>query len=228
MNIKPFELSHTIEHTKLSPTITAKDVESLVMEAEKYGFFGVCVPPFWVKKAKREIADKNIALVSVIGFPLGYNRTEIKVAELQSTIRDGADELDMVVNVSAIHEGAYDWVKPEIAQLAQIAHQHEKILKVILETAYLNEEQLRIMCEICTEAGADFAKTSTGFAPKGAEVEIVKKMRAFLPNSVGIKASGGIKSYQQAKDLIEAGAERIGTSAGITIFEEYQKKLLKL
>ncbi len=213
----------TIEHTKLLPTMTSKDVEDLVIEAKKYDFFGVCVPPFWVKKAKREIAEQNIALVTVIGFPLGYNRTEIKVAELLSTIRDGSDELDMVVNISAIQEGAYDWIKPEIAQMAQIAHENEKILKVILETAYLNDEQLRIMCDICAEAGADFAKTSTGFAPKGAEVETVLKMRKFLPKNVGIKASGGIKNYQQAYDLIQAGAERIGTSASVAIFEEFNK-----
>ncbi len=212
----------TIEHTKLSPTLVSKDIEDLVEEAKKYGFFGVCVPPYWVKKAKREIGSFDIALVSVVGFPLGYNRTEVKINELQSIIRDGADELDMVANISAIQDGAYDWIKPEIAQIAQIAHDHEKILKVIIETAYLNDEQLRIMCEICAEAGADFVKTSTGFAPKGAEVKIVEKMRNFLPKNVAIKASGGIKTFQQAMDLINAGAERIGTSASIAIWQEYQ------
>jgi deoxyribose-phosphate aldolase len=211
-----------IEHTKLSPNLVSKDIEILVAETKKYEFFGVCVPPFWVKKAKREIADANVALISVVGFPLGYNRTETKIYELQSIIRDGADEVDMVANISAIQEGAYDWIKPEIAQMAQMAHEHEKILKVIIETAYLNDEQLRIMCEICTEAGADFVKTSTGFAPKGAEVEIVEKMRNFLPKNVAIKASGGIKTFQQAMDLINAGAERIGTSASIAIWQEYQ------
>lgn len=209
-------INRFIEHTNLKPTITGKEVDLLVREAIENNFLGVCVPPFWVKRAKREISNNDVQLVTVIGFPLGYNMTETKVEELKLAIRDDADELDLVLNVSAFKDGM-NWPKIEIAKCSKLVHEAYKMIKVIIETAYLNDEEIKTLCRICADAGVDFVKTSTGFAPGGAQVDHVRLMRQELPSNVGIKASGGIKTYDQAVTLIAAGADRIGTSSGITI-----------
>lgn len=205
-----------IEHTNLKPTLTHIDVEQLINEAKEHQLLGVCVPPFWVKKAKRDIGEENIQLVTVVGFPLGYQMTETKLSEMQKAIEDGADELDMVLNISAL-KAQMNWPKIEVAKCSKLAHEHYKLLKVIIETAYLTEKELELACRWCADAGVDFVKTSTGFAPEGAKVEDIRKMRALLPSNVGIKASGGIKTYEQAIALINAGADRIGTSSGVDI-----------
>jgi len=202
-----------IEHTVLNPTLKDADVEKVILEAKKHNLLGVCVPPFWVKKAKRELSGSNIKLVTVIGFPLGYQMSQTKEAEMNQAIKDGADELDVVLNISA-YKAQMTWPKIEIAKFSKMAHEHEKLLKVIIETAYLDNEEIVDLCKICTDAGADFVKTSTGFASSGAKVEDIKLMRKTLPDHVGIKASGGIKTYEQALEMIEAGADRIGTSNG--------------
>jgi len=206
-----------IEHTILTPLTTSKDIDKLVAEAKEYNFVGVCVPPYWVEKTWRDLRGTNIKIVTVVGFPLGYQRTQSKKQEMETAIKDGADELDMVMTLSAFANGAYDWVKIEIAQLAKLAHEREKVLKVILETAYWNDEQIRLACQLCVEAGADFVKTSTGFAKEGAKVEHIQLMRSCCPTSVGVKASGGIRSYESALSMIEAGADRIGTSSSVAI-----------
>ncbi|MDX2196630.1 MAG: deoxyribose-phosphate aldolase [Cytophagales bacterium] len=208
-----------IEHTQLSPLTTAKDIDKLTAEAKEHNFFGVCVPPYWVAKAHRDLIGTNIRTVSVIGFPLGYQRTATKKQELETAIQDGADELDMVMTLSAFASGAYDWVKIEIAQLAKVAHEREKILKVIIETAYWEDELIKKACQICVEAGADFVKTSSGFASAGAKPEHIRLMRGVCPKEIGIKASGGIKEYATAIQMIEAGADRIGTSSGVAILQ---------
>ena len=205
-----------IEHTNLKPTITHYDIEQLISEASENNLLGICVPPFWVKKARRDIGDADIQLVTVIGFPLGYQMTESKLAEMQRAIDDGADELDMVLNISAL-KAQMNWPKIEIAKCSKLAHEHYKLLKVIIETAYLNEQELELACKWCADAGVDFVKTSTGFAPEGAKVDDIITMRSILPSNVGIKASGGIKTYEQALTLIKAGADRIGTSSGVDI-----------
>ncbi|MBK6266450.1 deoxyribose-phosphate aldolase [Marivirga sp. S37H4] len=202
-----------IEHTNLKPTVTSNEIEKLVIEAQESELYGICVPPFWVKKAKRDIGKASIQLVTVIGFPLGYQMSQTKEAEMQQAIQDGADELDLVINISAV-KSEMIWPKIEIAKLGKIAHEHGKVLKVIIETAYLNNTEIVELCKISADAGADFVKTSTGFAPEGAKVEDILLMRKSLPEQVGIKASGGIKTYEQALALIEAGADRIGTSNG--------------
>lgn len=207
-----------IEQTILKPQTVDADIESLVQDAKKYGFVGICVPPFWVKKAKREIGDAPIQLVTVVGFPLGYNMTETKVFETEQAIKDGADEIDVVWSVTAFKAGM-NWPKIELARLAKVCHDQERILKVIIETAYLSEEEIIKACKICAEAGVDYVKTSTGFAAEGANERHIKLMRENLPSSVGIKASGGIKTYEQALRMIQAGADRIGTSSGIQIVE---------
>ena len=213
------QLHRYLEYTNLSPTITARDVERMVGEAKEYSFVGLCLPPFWIKKARRELRGSDVQLVTVAGFPLGYQMTQTKVAEIQQALKDGVDEIDMVMNVSAFKSGM-PWVKIELAKCATLVHEHESMLKVIIETAYLNESEITETATLCADAGADFVKTSTGYAPQGATVAHVRLLRQTLSSAVGIKASGGIATYQQAQALIEAGADRIGASAAVAILEE--------
>lgn len=209
-----------IEHTALKPTLTDLDIDQLVKEAKEFGFVGVCVPPFWVKRAQREIGESDIQLVTVIGFPFGYQMTEARLEEIKKAIQDGATELDIVMNISAFKTGL-PWTKIDLVKAAQLCHEHQRVLKVIIETAYLSEEEIKTATLLCKDAGADYVKTSTGYAPEGAKVEHIKLMRSILPSHVGIKASGGIKTLAQAAALIEAGADRIGTSSGVNIVKEF-------
>lgn len=211
-----------IEHTLLKPDILSSDVDRLISEAKEYNFLGVCIPPFWVKRAKREIDNSEIRLVTVIGFPLGYQMTEVKLEEIKIAMKTGADELDLVMNISAFRM-KMDWVKIELAKCSKLIHESERLLKVIIETAYLDEEEIAEACRICADAGADFVKTSTGFAPAGANENHIKLMRKVLPESVGIKASGGIKNLDQLTKMHQAGADRIGTSSGISIMKEWTR-----
>jgi deoxyribose-phosphate aldolase len=212
-------IARYIEHTNLSPTLTISSIDKLVEEAKQYNFFGVCVPPFWVKRAQREIGTAKIVLVSVAGFPLGYNMTETKLDEIKRAFDNGADEIDVVWNVTSFKTGI-PWTKIEIAKCSKLVHDHQKLLKVIIETAYLSDPEIEQACKLCADAGVDFVKTSTGFAPTGATVEHVALMKKSLPPSVGIKASGGIKNQQQTLALIDAGATRIGTSSGVSIVNQ--------
>jgi deoxyribose-phosphate aldolase len=216
-------LASYIEHTNLSPTLTISEIDKLVEEAKAFGFVGVCVPPFWVRRAMREIGKEKIQLVTVAGFPLGYNMTETKLDEIRRAIDNGADEVDLVWNVTSFKTGI-PWTKIEIAKCAKLTHDSEKLLKVIIETAYLSDPEIENACKLCADAGADFVKTSTGFAPSGAKEEQVRLMRGSLPPTVGVKASGGIKTREHAVAMIEAGASRIGTSSGIKIIETTNQK----
>ncbi|MBL7843707.1 MAG: deoxyribose-phosphate aldolase [Cyclobacteriaceae bacterium] len=209
-------LADYIEHTNLSPTLTIRDIDKLVEEAVQYKFFGVCVPPFWVKRAQREIGKNKITLVTVAGFPLGYNMTETKLDEIKRAIDNGADEVDVVWNVTSFKTGI-PWTKIELAKCSKLCHDHQKLVKIIIETAYLSEDEIIQACKLCADSGVDIVKTSTGFAPAGAKVEHVRLMRSVLPPEVGIKASGGIKTKEQAIEMVNAGADRLGTSSGVTI-----------
>jgi deoxyribose-phosphate aldolase len=209
-------IARYIEHTNLSPTLSIQSIDQLVEEARQHNFLGVCVPPFWVKRAQREIGQDKILLITVAGFPLGYNMTETKLDEIKRAIDNGADEIDVVWNISSFKTGIL-WTKIEIAKCSKLAHDHQKALKVIIETAYLSDAEIAEACKLCADAGADFVKTSTGFAPAGAKVDHIRLMRQSTPPEVGIKASGGIKTLDQALQLIEAGADRLGTSSGISI-----------
>lgn len=209
-------LAGYIEHTNLSPTLTTGNIDALVQEAVQYGFYGVCVPPFWVKRAQREIGTRKIRLITVVGFPLGYVMTETKLDEINRAVDNGADEVDVVWNISSFKTGL-PWTKIEIAKCSKLTHDHQKLLKVILETAYLSDAEIEDACKLCADAGADFVKTSTGFAPAGATEAHIKLMKKVLPSGVGIKASGGIKTPEQAQAMIAAGATRIGTSSGVYI-----------
>ena len=211
-----------LESTLLKPTMTDRELDVLVRDAIEEQFVGVCVPSFWVKKVKRDLKEENVQLVTVIGFPFGFEDTATKVAETREAIRNGADELDLVWSQTAFHSGM-NWPKIEIAQIAKICHEEERILKVIIETAYLSTEQIREACMICQEAGADFVKTSTGYAPTGAKVQDIVLMREVLPSAVGIKASGGIKTLDFAQELIRAGADRIGTSSAKALMDAWRK-----
>ncbi|GAB3001363.1 deoxyribose-phosphate aldolase [uncultured Cyclobacterium sp.] len=216
-------LNRYIEHTALHPGVDEQAIQTVLDQAKKYAFRGVCIPPFWVKKAKRELSTFDIQLVTVVGFPLGYSMTQTKVFETRQAIKDGADELDVVWSITGF-KSRMNWPKIELAKLANICHEEEKLLKVIIETALLQEEELLEACHICTDAGVDFVKTSTGFADKGAQIATIQRMREILPSQVGIKASGGIKTLDQAEAMIAAGADRIGTSSGHLIMEAWQDK----
>jgi len=214
-------LNRFIEHTALKPTITDKDIDKLIEEAIEYEFLGVCVPTFWVKKAKREVKNHGIQLVTVVGFPLGYQMTENKLDEIKLAIENGANELDIVMNISAFKSGM-PWVKTELARCAQVIHDNNCLMKVIIETAYLSEKEIVAASLICQDAGTDFVKTSTGFAPDGAKVEHIKLIRSTINSNVGVKASGGIRNLETAVKMIEAGADRLGVSSGVSIMQEME------
>ncbi len=209
-------LASFIEHTNLSPSITSRQVDQLISEATANSFHGICVPPFWVKKARRDLGTSSCRLITVAGFPLGYQMTETKLAEIDQALEDGADEIDMVWNISAFKDGM-NWPKIELAKAGSRIHSAGKLFKVIIETALLTTEEIKQAALICRDAGVDFVKTSTGFAASGARVEDVRAIRSVLPDSVGIKASGGIKTREQAITLITAGASRLGTSSGMQL-----------
>lgn len=213
------DISRYIEHTNLKATLRDIDVDSLVKEAIDHQFVGVCIPPFWVKRAARELAGHDIQLVTVIGFPLGYQMTQSKLLEIETAIDDGAHELDVVMNVSAFKSGM-PWTKIELAKCANLIHQSSCMMKVIIETAYLSDEEIIIATKLASEAGTDFVKTSTGFAPNGAQMEDVALMRKHAPSNVGVKASGGIKDLATLQAMVAAGADRIGTSSGVKIMQE--------
>ncbi len=212
MDLRPY-----LEYTILRPDCTQTGVEELAQTAVDAEIFGVCIPPYWVKSVKRITGDA-LALVTVIGFPLGYQKTSVKVAEAEEAIRDGADELDMVMNNAAFRSGMENWVKADVARMAEVCHAHEKILKVILETSLLTDAEIRRASELVVQAGTDFVKTSTGFGTSGAKTEHIRLIRNAIGSAAGIKASGGIKTKEFAEELIAAGADRIGTSSVPEVF----------
>ena len=215
MNIAPY-----IDHTILKQTTTAADIEKLCKEALEYNFAAVCVPPLYVKNAKELLGNSEIKIATVIGFPFGYCAIEAKVAEIVLAIVDNADELDMVVNISAIKNGDWAFIANEINTIMPIVRNKEKAIKVIIESGILTDDEIIKCCDIYGAAGVDFVKTSTGFAEKGASIHDVQLIRAHLADSIKIKASGGIRSYSFAKELINAGANRLGCSASVEIVKE--------
>ncbi len=213
-------IAHYIDHTVLKQTTTIADVEKVCKEALEHGFAAVCVPPLYVKKAKEFLGDSEINVATVIGFPFGYCAIEAKVAEIVLAIVDGADELDMVVNVSAIKNGDWTFIANEINTVMPIVKNKNKVIKVIIESGILTEDEIIKCCDIYGAAGVDYVKTSTGFAEKGASIHDVQLIRAHLADTIKIKASGGIRSYSFAKELINAGANRLGCSASVQIVQE--------
>ncbi len=212
------ELNSYIDHTNLKNIATLKDIEKLCNEAIKYHFASVCVYPYYVPLCKKLLDKTSVAVCTVIGFPMGENTKETKVFEAINAIENGADEIDMVINVSALKNKDYDYIKEEIEEIRDAID--GKVLKVIIETCLLTEEEIIKMTKICNETFVNFIKTSTGFGEYGARVEDVKLINDNKNEVLEIKASGGIKTLKDAEDMINAGASRIGTSNGVSIMKE--------
>ena len=213
-------LNKYIEHTLLKQDATHEDLIKLFKEAKEHKFLGVCINPAYVKLAKEHLKGTGIKVVTVIGFPLGANLPSVKAYEAACAVEDGADEIDMVINVSAIKDKNYDYVINDIQTVKESCG--FSLLKVILETDLLNPDEIKKACELCVQAGADFVKTSTGFVKNGvgAKVEDVKLMyETVSPHGLKVKASGGIRDKETAIKLIEAGASRLGTSSGVKIVQ---------
>lgn len=213
------DIKNYIEHTILKADTSLKDIKRISLEAIENELFGICIPPYFVKAAKKELQDSEVKIVTVIGFPLGYSTTPSKAEEAKKAIDEGADEIDMVINVAALKAKDYAYVTNDISTIFSIVHIKGAKLKVIIETALLTEEEKLKALEICAEVQVDFVKTSTGFAKSGAKIEDIKLMRANLPKKIKIKASGGIKTKEQALDLIKAGANRLGASSSIELIK---------
>ncbi|MEO5682425.1 MAG: deoxyribose-phosphate aldolase [Chitinophagaceae bacterium] len=215
MNLAPY-----IDHTILKPTATIADAEQLCHEAAEYGFAAVCIPPPFVKRVKTILDPTDIKVATVIGFPFGYSATEAKIAETVLAIVDGADELDMVINLVALRMGDWPFLVKEVSLATEVIHSKGKKIKLIIESGILTNEEIIRCCTDFGPLGIDFMKTSTGYAEKGASVEAVQLMRSHLPAVVQIKASGGIKTYSFAAALVTAGASRLGCSASVQIVKE--------
>lgn len=211
-------LNKHIEHTLLKQDAKLEDFTKLFNEAKEHQFLGVCINPAYVKLAKKKLKNSDVKVVTVVGFPLGANRSDVKAYETSKAVEDGADEIDMVINVTALKNKDYDFVINDIKTVKSACQ--NKPLKVILETDLLEKDEIKKACELCVEAKADFVKTSTGFVKGGvgAKVEDVKLMyETVFPHGLKVKASGGIRDKETAIKMIEAGAERLGTSSGVKI-----------
>jgi deoxyribose-phosphate aldolase len=220
LKISREELAKIIDSTNVKATATKNEIESLCKEAVQYGFRCAVVNPVYVKFAAKLLKGSNVKVCSTVGFPFGISLPETKALEAIKAVEDGAEELDMVINLSALKSGDYDFVKRDIAAVADVKRlSKEIIVKVIIETAYLTKDEKIIACKLTKEAGADFVKTSTGFFGGGATVEDVRLMRQTVGKNMGVKAAGGIRTYADAVAMIEAGANRIGTSTATAIIE---------
>lgn len=204
-----------IDHTLLKPEATEKEITKLCNEAKEYSFASVCINPCYIKLCHELLKDTSVNVCTVIGFPLGATSTSAKIDEAIQAIKDGADELDMVINIGKLKDGKYDYVENEIAELKKVCQNH--ILKVIIETCLLTDEEKVKACQLAKNAGADFVKTSTGFSKGGATVSDVALMRKTVGPNMGVKASGGVKTKEELIAMVEAGATRIGTSHGIDL-----------
>ena len=213
------QVARLIDHTLLRPDATANDIRQVCAEAREYGFASVCVNPYWVPLVAAELAGSEVKVCTVVGFPLGASTTRIKVAETEEAVGAGAREIDMVLNIGELRGGNHDAVREDIRAVVAAAHQGAAIVKVILETALLNDEQKAAACTLAKLAGAEFVKTSTGFSTHGATVHDVALMRNAAGPEMGVKASGGIRTLEDLEKMVAAGATRIGASASVKIVE---------
>ena len=214
------ELSKYIDHTQLKANATEFDISKLCVEAIQNNFYAVCVNSRFVYLCKQELEGSDVKIAAVVGFPLGAMATEIKAAEAEYAARNGADEIDMVIPVGLLKQGSVDAVYEDIKAVVLAAAKHGAIVKVILETCELTDDEIVMGCKLSAEAGAKFVKTSTGFGSAGATIHHVKLMKESIPEGMMVKAAGGIRDRQTALAMIEAGADRIGASAGIAICKE--------
>ncbi|HEU6443894.1 MAG TPA: deoxyribose-phosphate aldolase [Gaiellaceae bacterium] len=213
----PRDLARFIDHTLLRPDATAADIDELCEEAGQYGFAAVCVNPVWVRRCVQNLRGSNVRVASVTGFPFGANTAEVKAMEARRAIRDGAREIDMVINVGALKSGDHDLVRRDIEKVSDACHEAGAINKVIIEAALLTDEEKVVASHLARLAKADFVKTSTGYGPGGATLEDVLLMRETVGPKLGIKAAGGIRSAEDVREMIAAGATRIGASASVEI-----------
>lgn len=213
------DLARYIDHTLLRANATRVEIEKICEEALKYKFAAVCINPVWVGLAADWLLNAETKVCTVVGFPLGANRTDVKVFEARSAIFDGAMEIDMVMNVGALKSGNEDQVREDMAKVVDACHEKGVVCKVILETAFLSQEEKETACRLAKKVSADFVKTSTGFGPAGATVEDVRLMRRIVGPDVGVKAAGGIHDRADTEEMLEAGANRIGASAGVKIIQ---------
>lgn len=218
-NLDNSQLAKFIDHTLLKPEASLNDIQKLCNEAKEFGFYSVCVNPTWVDYCFQYLKTTDVKICTVIGFPLGSIRTEIKIKEAEIAIEDGAEELDMVINIGKLKSFDYSYVFNDIKLLAELTKKYHIILKVIIETCLLSDEEKIIVSSICKQAGADFVKTSTGFSTGGANLYDVRLMK-LAAEDLRVKASGGIKSRYDALRFIAAGASRLGTSSGVKILKD--------
>lgn len=215
-----FDIAPYIDHTILKPGVTAAEIEKLCKEAIQYGFAAVCIPPCYVKAAATLLKGTGVKTATVAGFPLGYTTTATKLAEIQTALDDGADEIDMVHNISMFKSGNITYLQNEVQACTSLVHSAGKTMKLIIETGLLTDDEIITCCQLYSETGIDFLKTSTGFTETGATIHAVQLMCRHLPAGIAIKASGGIRNLAFAKELVAAGAARIGCSAGVQIVNE--------
>jgi deoxyribose-phosphate aldolase len=213
-------VARLIDHTILKPEAVRDEIRQTCAEALQFEFASVCVNPFWTKMVAAELAGSPVKVCTVAGFPLGATHSGGKVAETLGALRDGAEEIDMVINIGALRGGERDVVKADIQGVVLASHGHGAIVKVIIETALLDDAQKLVACRLAQDAGADFVKTSTGFSKAGATVDDVTLMRRAVGKSMGVKASGGIRTLADLQAMVAAGATRIGASASVRIMEE--------
>lgn len=211
-------INKLIDHTALKPNTNKESILKLIAEAKTYDFASVCVNPCWVALAHQELKNTDVKVCTVIGFPLGANTTEVKVFETKDAIEKGAQEIDMVINIAMLKDKEYDYVENEIHQIIEAA-KDKAIVKVIIEACLLTDEEKIKACELSQKAGADFVKTSTGFSTGGATVHDIALMRKTVGAEMGVKASGGVHTHEEALAMVEAGATRIGASAGVKLLK---------
>lgn len=215
-------IARLIDHTMLKPGASQEEIARLCSEARHCGFAAVCVNPYWVRFAAATLDASRVKVCATVGFPLGANESSTKLAEAETALLEGAKELDVVQNIGALRSGHFGLILSEFRQLSEIAHARGAILKVILEMCLLNEDEKATACRLAVEAGVDFVKTSTGFAQSGATLEDVRLMRRIVGDVVGLKAAGGIRTLAAVRAMLEAGANRIGTSSGVQILRELE------
>ncbi len=211
------DLAHLIDHTLLKPYCTLNEVEDVCKQAIEHQFAAVCIPPYYVKDASGFLEQTKVKVATVVGFPTGYSAIAAKIEEIKRAIDEGVDELDVVINLCAVKNAHWNYVKNELESLTTACHMRGKTIKAIIETGALTSEELLKVAGICAAAEVDFVKTSTGFNAPGASVEVVSALRAALPKGMKIKASGGIKDKQFAEQLVGAGANRLGSSSSVQI-----------
>jgi len=209
-------IANKIDHTLLKPDSTKEEMDKLCDEAVEHGFASVCIPPYFVSHCKQNLTDTEVKVCTVVGFPLGFSSSFAKVEAIKRAISDGADEIDAVINIAAVKDGNWNYVRNEIQSFTRATHLKAKLIKLIIEASMFDKEQLQKICEICNAEGIDYVKTSTGYNGS-ASPEMIKELRSMLDKEVKIKASGGIDTAQKALDLLAVGADRIGASKSIQL-----------